>query len=79
MAKKRIAVLTATRAEYGILRPLIERFYADRDLEISLLVTGAHLSEEFGNTYREILRRTGRTCLLCWGIGMRRLRCVWRQ
>lgn len=55
MAKKRIAVLTATRAEYGILRPLIERFYADRDLEISLLVTGAHLSEEFGNTYREIL------------------------
>lgn len=55
MAKKRIAVLTATRAEYGILRPLIERFYADGDLEISLLVTGAHLAEEFGNTYREIL------------------------
>lgn len=55
MGKKRIAVLTATRAEYGILRPLIERIYADRDLELSLLVTGAHLSAEFGNTYQEIL------------------------
>lgn len=54
MEKKRIAVLTATRAEYGILRPLIERIYADKDLELSLLVTGAHLSAEFGNTCQEI-------------------------
>lgn len=55
MAKKKIAVLTATRAEYGLLRPLIERIYADADLELSLLVTGAHLSAEFGNTCQEIV------------------------
>lgn len=55
MEKKRIAVLTATRAEYGLLRPLIEKVSANRDLELCLLVTGAHLSPEFGDTYREIL------------------------
>lgn len=55
MQKKKIAVLTATRAEYGILRPLIERIYADKDLELSLLVTGTHLAAEFGNTCQEIL------------------------
>ena len=55
MTKKKIAVLTATRAEYGLLRPLIERLYADKDIELSLLVTGMHLSAEFGNTYQEIL------------------------
>ncbi len=55
MKKKTIAVLTATRAEYGLLRPLIERICADKDLEAALLVSGTHLSPEFGNTWREIL------------------------
>lgn len=55
MTKKKIAVLTATRAEYGLLRPLIERICADKDLELSLLVTGTHLSAAFGNTCQEIL------------------------
>lgn len=54
MEKKKIAVLTATRAEYGLLRPLIERIEADKDLELSLLVTGMHLAAEFGNTCQEI-------------------------
>ncbi len=55
MKKKTIAVLTATRAEYGLLRPLIERICADKDLELALLVSGTHLSAEFGNTWQEIL------------------------
>lgn len=55
MTRKRIAVLTATRAEYGLLRPLIERIYTDKELELVLLVTGMHLSAEFGNTCQEIL------------------------
>ncbi len=55
MKKKTIAVLTATRAEYGLLRPLIERICADKDLELALLVSGTHLSAEFGNTCQEIL------------------------
>ncbi len=55
MKKKTIAVLTATRAEYGLLRPLIERICADKDLELALMVSGTHLSAEFGNTCQEIL------------------------
>lgn len=54
MRKYRIAVLTATRAEYGLLRPVMSRIDAEEDLELQILVTGMHLSEEFGNTYQEI-------------------------
>lgn len=49
-----INVLTTTRAEYGLMRPLIERLLKDEDIQMKLLVTGAHLSERFGLTYREI-------------------------
>lgn len=54
MKKKKVAVLTATRAEYGLLRPLIKRISSDKELDLSLLVTGTHLSAEFGETWREI-------------------------
>lgn len=47
---KRIAVVTATRAEYGILTPLIRRIDADKELDLDLIVTGTHLSEKYGNT-----------------------------
>ncbi len=55
MNKKNIAVLTATRAEYGLLKPLMERIEQDQELELAILVTGMHLSEEFGYTYEEII------------------------
>lgn len=51
----KIAVLTATRAEYGLLKPLIRRIAEDDELELQLLVTGTHLSQAFGNTCQEIL------------------------
>lgn len=51
---KKIAVVTATRAEYGILRPLICRLQKDREFELQLIVTGMHLSEKYGNTQVEI-------------------------
>ncbi len=50
-----IAVLTATRAEYGLLRPIIRKLDACPEFEVRVLVTGAHLSPEFGLTYKEIL------------------------
>lgn len=50
----KIAVVTATRAEYGILQPLIRKLDNDRDIELQLLVTGTHLSEKYGNTQKEI-------------------------
>ena len=51
---KKIAVVTATRAEYGILRPLICRLQKDTEFEMQLIVTGMHLSEKYGNTQVEI-------------------------
>lgn len=52
--KYRIAVLTATRAEYGLLRPVIKRLMTSDIFEVKILVTGAHLSNAFGLTIREI-------------------------
>lgn len=51
---KKIAIVTATRAEYGILRPLIYRLKQEKSFEVQLYVTGTHLSVEFGNTQKEI-------------------------
>lgn len=49
---KKVMVLTGTRAEYGILRPLLMKL--NEVVELSLLVTGSHLSEHFGMTVQEI-------------------------
>lgn len=49
-----IAIVTATRAEYGLLRPFIRALDA-LDVETRIVATGAHLSALFGYTYREIL------------------------
>ena len=50
----KICIATGTRAEYGLLNPLIEKISADNEFTLQLLVTGAHLSPEFGLTYRQI-------------------------
>jgi GDP/UDP-N,N'-diacetylbacillosamine 2-epimerase (hydrolysing) len=51
---KNICVITSSRADYGILKPLISRLYNDFDMSLSIVVTGMHLCPEFGYTYREI-------------------------
>ncbi|WP_407370244.1 UDP-N-acetylglucosamine 2-epimerase [Carnobacterium sp.] len=51
---KNICVVTGTRAEYGLLMPLLEQIKQAEDLELQLLVTGMHLSPEFGLTYKLI-------------------------
>lgn len=51
---KKLAIVTATRAEYGILHPLILRLLACEKWETQIIVTGTHLEEEFGYTCREI-------------------------
>lgn len=51
---KRIGVITGTRAEYGLLKPLMRKIVQDETLELVLIVTGMHLSPEFGLTYIEI-------------------------
>ncbi|MBU1019871.1 MAG: UDP-N-acetylglucosamine 2-epimerase (hydrolyzing), partial [Firmicutes bacterium] len=52
---KKICILTATRAEYGLLKPVIEKFSTRADIDLRVVVTGAHLSPEFGLTYKEII------------------------
>lgn len=51
---KKIAVLTATRAEFGLLSPVIKKLKKENDIKTSVIVTGMHLSPEFGLTYKEI-------------------------
>ena len=51
----RICVVTATRAEYGLLRPLLFKLNNNSEVTLQLVVTGAHLSERFGNTQEEIV------------------------
>ena len=50
----KICVTTGTRAEYGLLKPLMDKIKGDADFTLQLLVTGAHLSPEFGLTYKQI-------------------------
>ncbi len=51
---RKITVVTGTRAEYGLLYWIIKGIHEDSDLELQLIVTGMHLSPEFGLTVREI-------------------------
>jgi len=47
---RKIAVVTGTRAEYGLLYHIIKGIHEDADLELQLLVTGMHLSPAYGMT-----------------------------
>ena len=53
---RKIAIVTATRAEYGLLFPIIRelRNYESDELKIELIVTGTHLVKEYGETIRDI-------------------------
>ncbi|MDC1004981.1 UDP-N-acetylglucosamine 2-epimerase [Opitutales bacterium] len=51
---KKVCVVTGTRAEYGLLRWVIDGIAKSDCLQLQLCVTGMHLSPEFGLTYREI-------------------------
>lgn len=50
----KVCVMTGSRAEYGLLFPLLKTIKEDRRLELQLLATGMHLSPQFGYTYKII-------------------------
>ena len=54
MMKKKICVVTGSRAEYGLLKPLMDEIKKTKFFNLQLIVTGMHLSKEFGYTYKEI-------------------------
>lgn len=51
---KKICVVTGTRAEYGLLKPIMDLIQRDGQLSLQLIVTGSHLCDEFGNTFQDI-------------------------
>jgi GDP/UDP-N,N'-diacetylbacillosamine 2-epimerase (hydrolysing) len=51
---RKICVITGTRAEYGLLRWVMQGIKQDPDLKLQIVATGTHLSSEFGLTYQEI-------------------------
>ena len=54
MNKRKICIVTGTRADYGLLYWLLKEIQGDKDLELQLVATGMHLSPEFGLTYKTI-------------------------
>ena len=54
LEKRRVCVITGTRAEYGLLYWLMKEIEATDSLELQIIVTGMHLSPEFGLTYQQI-------------------------
>lgn len=58
-----IAIITATRAEYGLLQPLIKKLrskYENDSFRVNLVVTGTHLSDSYGKTINEIINNNVR-------------------
>jgi UDP-hydrolysing UDP-N-acetyl-D-glucosamine 2-epimerase len=51
---KKVAVVTGTRADYGLLRPTVAALHADDRFELQLLVPAMHLDERYGLTVGEI-------------------------
>ena len=54
MKKKKICIITSSRAEYGILKKLIIHLKQSKVFIANLIVTGTHLSSKYGNTFRNI-------------------------
>ena len=54
--RNRVCVVTGTRAEFGLLLPLLQRLNEENTVELQLVVTGSHLLAAFGNTQEEIER-----------------------
>ena len=54
MTKRKVCVVTGTRAEYGLLYPVLKEIQSRRELSLQLVATTAHLSNEFGLTYKQI-------------------------
>lgn len=50
----KIVFISGTRADYGKIKPLMQKLEADDCFELHIYVTGMHLLKEYGETYKEI-------------------------
>ena len=58
---KKICIFTGGRAEYGLLKPLLTELKSNKNIELQMLVSGMHLSPEFGLTY-QLIEQDGFIC-----------------
>lgn len=54
MTGKKICVVTGARSEYGLFLPIMKKIQSSECLELQIVAMAMHLSEEFGNTYKQI-------------------------
>jgi len=54
MSKRKICIVTGSRADYGLLYWVIKEIEKDKNLKLQLIATGMHLSSKYGSTYKEI-------------------------
>lgn len=54
MSKRKICVVTGTRAEYGLFYPIMKKIQNSNTIELQIIATTMHLCEEFGSTYKQI-------------------------
>ncbi|MFX1421953.1 MAG: UDP-N-acetylglucosamine 2-epimerase [Promethearchaeota archaeon] len=54
MPKRKVCVITGTRAEYGLLKPVMNKIISSKSLTLQIIATGMHLLPEFGSTVEEI-------------------------
>jgi len=52
--KRKVCVFTGSRAEYGLLKPLMQKIKQEQSLKLQIIVSGTHLCRDFGMTYRQI-------------------------
>ena len=58
MSVCKIAIFTTSRAEFGILSPLIQQIKEHKEFDYLLFVGGAHLDEQYGNTIQNSTKST---------------------
>ena len=56
MKKRKICVITGTRAEFGLLKPVMDKIQRSDSLKLQVIVTGTHLLPEYGETISDILK-----------------------
>lgn len=66
--KKKMLFITGTRADYGKIKSLLKAVDASDDFELFVYVSGMHLLEQFGNTYREIEKDGYKNIYVAYGL-----------
>jgi len=56
MHMKKVLFITGTRADYGKIKSLLKTVEADSDFELYIFVSGMHLVDKLGSTYKEVLK-----------------------